>query len=243
MAGQLRSTEKLTPRHKTHHREEKPTLQPDPLIKTLLEENLPHQGRSDVGANLNPNPTHNEGPTTKNLKVLETPLSNRYIPQVLETRGEGEEGGATERGGVSGPPTERADDREQPLPQEEEPGQSEDEPINLLQSISVFFHLSQGRIEELTSLLSEMSGTPLTMEMTCKWLDLEPRIKEIPHDSRTKKLIDGLSEDPEDHPDGFISIIKRHIARLKKAHLLHEATLDIIKQKFAKVLRLKASLF
>jgi len=77
-----------------------------------------------------------------------------------------------------------------------------------------------------------MSGTPLTTEMTCKWLDLEPQIKEIPHDSRTKKLIDGLSEDPEDHPDRFISIIERHNACLKKAHLLHEATLDIIKQKW-----------
>jgi len=216
MASQPRSTEKPKPRHETHHREEKPTLQPDPPIKNLLEENLARQGRSDVGANLNPSPTHKEGPTTENLKVLETLLSNRYIPQVLETRGEGEEGGATERGGVSGPPTERADDRELPLPQKEELGQHEDEPINLLQSISVFFHLSQGRIEELTSLLSEMSGTPLMTEMTCKWLDLEPQIKEIPHDSRTKKLIDGLSEDPEDHPDGFISIIERHNARLKR---------------------------
>jgi len=61
---------------------------------------------------------------------------------------------------------------------------------NILQSISVFFHLSQGQIEELTSLLSEMSGTPITMEMTCKWLDLEPQMKEIPYDSLTKNLID-----------------------------------------------------
>jgi len=68
--------------------------------------------------------------------------------------------------------------------------------------------------------------------MTCKWLGLEPQRKEIPHDSRTKKLIDGLSEDPEDHPDAFISIIERHNARLKKAHLLHEATRDIIQQKW-----------
>jgi len=231
MASQPRPTEKATPRHKTHHRVEKPALQPDPPIKTLLAENLPRQGRTDVGANPNPNPTHKEGPTTENLKVLESLLSNRCIPQVLETKGEDEEGGATERGGVSGPPTERADDREQPLLQEEEPGQAEDEPIDLLQSISIFSHLSQGRIEELTSLLSEMSGTPLTMEMTCKWLDLEPQTEEIPHDSRTKKLIDCLSEDPEDHPDGFISTIERHNAGLKKAHLLHEATSDIIQQK------------
>ena len=68
MASQPRSTEKPKPRHKTHHREEKPTLQPDPPIKTLLEENLPREGRTDVGANPNPNPTHKEGPTTENLK-------------------------------------------------------------------------------------------------------------------------------------------------------------------------------
>jgi len=36
------------------------------------------------------------------------------------------------------------------------------------------------------------------MEMTINWLGLEPQSKEIPHDSQTKKLIDGLSEDPED---------------------------------------------
>jgi len=106
------------------------------------------------------------------------------------------------------------------------------EPINLLQSISVFFHLSQGRIEELTSLLSEMSGTPITMQMTLKWLGLEPQMKEIPSDSRTKNLIDGLTEDPEDNLDGFIPIIELHNARLNKAHLLHEATSDIIKQKW-----------
>jgi len=101
MASQPRSTEKPKPRHKTHHREEKPALQPDPPIKTLLEENLPRQGMTDVGANPNPNPTHEEGSTTENQKVLETLLSNCYIPPVLETRGEGEGGGTTERGGVS----------------------------------------------------------------------------------------------------------------------------------------------
>jgi len=77
-----------------------------------------------------------------------------------------------------------------------------------------------------------MSGTPITMEMTCKWLDLEPQMKEIPYDSRTKNLIDGLTEDPEDNQDGFIPIIALHNARLKKAHLLHEATSDIIQQKW-----------
>ena len=94
----------------------------------------------------------------------------------------------------------------------------------------VFFHLSQGRIEELAGLLSEMAGTPITMEMTCKWLDLDPEMKEIPCDSRTKNWIEGLTEEPEDNTDGFIPIIELHNARLKKAHLLHEATSDIIQQ-------------
>jgi len=86
-------------------------------------------------------------------------------------------------------------------------------------------------MEELTSLLNELSGTPLTMEMTCIWMGLEPQKKEIPHDSQTKKSIDGLSEDPKDHPVGFIPIIERHNVRLKKAHLLHEVTRYIIKQR------------
>jgi len=69
--------------------------------------------------------------------------------------------------------------------------------------------------------------------MKCIWLGLESQRKEIPHDSQTKKLIDSLSEDPEDHPAGFIPIIERHNARLKKAHLLHEATRYIIKQRWS----------
>ena len=69
------------------------------------------------------------------------------------------------------------------------------------------------------------------MEMTINWLGLEPQSKEIPQDSQNK-LIDCLSEDPEDHPAGFIFIIERHNARLTKAHLLLEATRDIIQQKW-----------
>jgi len=208
-ASQQRPTEKSKPFHKTHHSKEEPPLQPDLLIIIPLEENLPQPGRSAAGANLITNPTHKERPTTENPKVLVTLLSNRYIPQVLETREEDKAGGATELDGVSAPPTEKADHRKNPLPEKDGPGQSENEYINLPQSILVFFHLSQGRIEELTSLLSDLSGTPLTMEMRCKWLGLEPQRKEIPHDSRNKKLIDRLSEDPEDHPAGFISIIER----------------------------------
>jgi len=141
--------------------------------------------------------------------------------------------GPGEQGGIeSAPPTKMEDERERPFLQEEKSDQFLGEPINLLQSISVFFHLSQGRIKELTGLLSEMSNTPITIEMTCKWLDLDPEMKEIPYESRTKNLIDGLTEDPEDNPDGFIPIIDLHNARLKKAHLLHEAIWDIIQQKW-----------
>jgi len=177
MANQQLPTEKSKPSHKTHHSEEEPSLYPDPPITIPLEKNLPRQGRSDVGVNLHPK----EGPTTENLKGLETLLSNRYIPQVLLTRGEGEVGGAQELDGASVPPTEKADHRKKPLPEEKGPGQSENEHINLPQSISIFFHLSQGRIEELTSLLSKLSGTPLTMEITCKWLGLRKKRSPTTH--------------------------------------------------------------
>ena len=96
MASQQLPTEKSKPPHKPHHSEEEPALQLDPPIKIPLEKNPPQQGRLVVGANLNPNPIHKEGPTPENLKVLETLLGNRYIPQVLKTRGEGAVGWATE---------------------------------------------------------------------------------------------------------------------------------------------------
>jgi len=127
---------------------------------------------------------------------------------------------------------EKADHKEVPLPEEKGTGQPDNEHSNLPQSITTFLHLSRGRIEELTSLLSELSGTPLTMEITINWLGLKPQCTEISHDSQTKKLIDSLSEDPKDHPAEFIPIIKRHNARLKKAHLLLEATRDIIQQRW-----------
>jgi len=86
-----------------------------------------------------------------------------------------------------------------------------------------FLQLSQGRMEEITNLSSELSGTPLTTEMICKWLGLDFQSKVIPHDSHIK-LIDGLSEDPEDHPVSFIPTIERHNARFENAHLLRTAT-------------------
>ena len=107
MASQQLPTEKLKLSHKTHHSAKESLLHPDPPKKNPLKENLPCQGRPVVGAN--PNPTHTEGPTTENRKVPDTLLSNRYAPQALETRGEGEAGGSTEPDGVSAPHTEKAD--------------------------------------------------------------------------------------------------------------------------------------
>jgi len=153
MSSQSRSKEKPNLRPKTQHREDIPALQPDLLIKTPPEQNLSRQGTIDEGANTNP--THKERPAIENHKVPDT---HHYIPPVLETKGEGEGGGATERGGESGPSAERADERTQSPLQEEKSDQPKDELINLLQSISVFFHLSQGRIEELTSLLAKFQA-------------------------------------------------------------------------------------
>jgi len=151
---------------------------------------------------------------------------------VLETKNN--EGGGGMRGGSgeSVTSTRREDEKERLFQLEEKSGQSPGEPINLLQSISIFFQLKQGRIKKLTGLFSELSGTPITIKMTCKWLDFEPQTKEIPYDSRTKDLIEGPTKDPEDNLAGFIPIIELHNVRFKKAYLLHAATSAIIQQKW-----------
>jgi len=69
------------------------------------------------------------------------------------------------------------------------------------------------------------------MNVLCH-LGLDFQSKAIPLDSHIK-LIDGLSEDPEDHLVSFIPIIGRHNARLEKAHLLYAATRPTIEQKWA----------
>ena len=169
--SQSRAPGNLNPRLEAQQRRETPDPQPELRIKTPPEQNLPRRGRKDGGAN----PIHREGPSTENQRGLDTLFSTHdYIPLVLETEEEEDGGGTTEGSGESAPPTRREDERERPFLQGEKSNQFLGEPINLLQSISVFFHLSQGRIEELTGLLSKISGTPITMEMTCKWLDLEP---------------------------------------------------------------------
>ena len=152
-------TEKLKP----HNSSKESLSHPDPPKNSHME-NLPREERLGTGAH--PNPTPTERPTIENLRAPEILLSNHYAPQALDIRGEVEIGGAIEPEGVDTPLTEKADRTEEPLPEEKGTGQPDNEHSNLPQSISTFLHLSQGRIEEQTSLLSELSGTPLTMEIT-----------------------------------------------------------------------------
>jgi len=202
---------------------------PEITIRTPPGQNLPCSERRDEGAN----PAQEEkSPTAqqRGIKILFN--THDYIPLAMGTE-EGVDGGGTREGGdESTPPAKMEEVRERPSLQEENSDQLLEQPINLFQSISVFLHLSQGRIEELTSLLSELAGTPITMEMTCKWLYLDPALKEISVDSRIKNLIEGLTEDPEDNPDGLIPIIELHNARLNKAHLLHKESVHTIQQKW-----------
>jgi len=149
-----------------------------------------------------PSPVYGEGLLKANLMILDILPTNCPDPQALATRGKGEVVGAEELGGD--PPFEQVHN---PPSVELELGRLENENTNFPQTMLTFLELSQGRVEELTSLLSELSGTPLTTEMTCKWLGLDFQSKVIPHDSHIK-LIDGLSEDPEDHPVSFIPIIE-----------------------------------
>jgi len=216
------------------HRLEESSLLLGPRV-TYPEQNIPCQQGSNGGDTPQPSPIYEEGLLTENLTILDTLLTNRPNPQAPETRGEGEVGGAEDPDG--GPPLEKVVHRQTP-PAEVGLGQSENENPNFPQTMLTFLQLSQGRMEELTSLLSELLGTPLTTEMTCTWLGLDSQSKAIPHDSHIK-LIEGLSEDPEDHPVSFVPIIERHNARFEKAYLLHEATRPTIEQKWAKGVTLK----
>jgi len=228
------TTKKSKLSHKMEHRLEESSLLLGPRV-TYPEQNIPCQQGSNGGDTPQPSPIYEEGLLTENLTILDTLLTNRPNPQAPETRGEGEVGGAEDPDG--GPPLEKVVHRQTP-PAEVGLGQSENENPNFPQTMLTFLQLSQGRMEELTSLLSELLGTPLTTEMTCTWLGLDSQSKAIPHDSHIK-LIEGLSEDPEDHPVSFVPIIERHNARFEKAYLLHEATRPTIEQKWAKGVTLK----
>jgi len=163
---------------------------PEILTRTPPGQNLPCSERRDEGAN----PAQEEGSPTAQQRGMEIPFNTHdYIPLALGTE-EGVDGGGTREGcNENTPPAKMEEVRERPSLQEENSDQLLVEPINQFQSISVFLHLSQGRIEELNSLLSKLASTPITMEMTCKWLDLDPALKEIPVDSQIKNLIKGLT--------------------------------------------------
>jgi len=52
-----------------------------------------------------------------------------------------------------------------------------DTPVGIptqLNHISSYYDLSQGRIEDLTTLLSKLIGTPITTQETCKWITPKP---------------------------------------------------------------------
>jgi len=205
-------------------------------IKTPPGQNLTRAERRDREAY----PSQIERPPIKKQRGIKIPVNTHdYTPIAMET-GKGGDGDGTRGGGHENtPPAKMEEGRERPSLQAENSDYPREEPINLFQSISVFLHLSQGRIEELSSPLSELAGTPLTREMTCKWLELDPALEETPVVSRIKNLIEGLSEDPEDNPESFIPIIELHNARLLKAHLLHKATVHIIQQKWVEITNLE----
>jgi len=211
MVGQQFIAKKFKLSHKTEHSPEESPLHSDKL-KKFPAMNLPRQQGSNGWIIPRPNHIYEEGPPKENLEIPENPLTDSLTPRAPETRGEGRKRGSAELDGS--PSYDKADHRQTPL-DEKGVSQSVNKHTKLSQTISTFLHLSQGRIEELTSLLSELSGTPLTTEMTCLWLGLDSNSSEFPHDSHAKKLIDGLSEDPDDYVAGFIPIIERHNARLK----------------------------
>ena len=124
------------------------------------------------------------------------------------------------------------EDIDNPQDPEEQPGQPTGGLPILLHLIPIYLQLSQGRIDDLTGLLSELSGTLVSIDMISKWLDLEPLAPNTPHEVRTEDLIECLTEDPEDKSTLFIPTIELHIARLKKAHFLSSETLDIIQHKW-----------
>ena len=211
----------------------------DPTLKLILanqeighlendktpEQNISCQQKPIERDTLQLSPVFGDDLLKTNLMILDILPTNCSDPQALTGKGEGEE--TEEPGGDS--PVEQL--HTSPTG-DFELGCLENENTNFPQTMLTFLRLSQGRVEEVTSLLSELIGTPLTTEMTCIWLSLDFQSKVVPHDSHIK-LIDCISEDPEDNPASFIPTIEKHNARLAQAHLLHEATRHIVEKKWA----------
>ena len=212
-----------------------PTLKPNlvdqeigpPLNEEIPEQNISCQQKPIGGDTPQPSPVFGDDLSKTNLMMLDFFPTNGSDPQALTTRGKGERADTDQPGGDS--PVEHP--HNSPT-YDLELGCLENETTNFPQTMLTFLRLSQGRVDEVTSLLSELIGTPLTTEMTCTWLSLEFQSKAVPYDLYSK-LIDCISEDPADHPASFVPIIEKHNARLAHAHLLHEATRHIIEQKWA----------
>jgi hypothetical protein len=153
-------------------------------------------------------------------------------PPVPEPEGSNEWRQLIEGSGDDNLTTNMEEDIDNPQDPEEQPGQPTGGLPILLHLIPIYLQLSQGRIDDLTSLLSELSGTLVSIDMISKWLDLEPLAPNTPHEVRTEDLVECLTEDPEDKSTLFIPTIELHIARLKKAHFLSSETLDIIQHKW-----------
>ena len=171
------STNKLESVNQDHNCRMKPPLSPDPSDKPYMEQQQ-HPVKRAAEPKLSPtsidrsseNPATSDTPPTQNdLRALESQETT-----VIE--------GATEPDAMDSPLTEQTEYRIDPPQEEREAGLCGNELKTLPQSLSTFLHLSRGRIEDLTSLLSELSGTPLTMEITTNWLGLEPQGTADPQD-------------------------------------------------------------
>ena len=146
----------------------KPLLPPEPSDEPHMEQQL-HLAIKEA----EPNPIAIEKPW-ENLVIRDIPHTQTEL-RASESQMTLETEGATEPDVSDSPPTEQSKDSIDPPQDEKGAGLGGNEPKNLPQVLSTFLHLSRGRIEDLTSLLSELSGTPLTMEITTNWLGLEPQ--------------------------------------------------------------------
>jgi len=186
--NRLRAKKDLNPGPRKKQNREIPDPQPDLLIQSPSGQNLRRQVHRDSGTNSAPRaeiPTEIQGPPDTALNAHVTTPPDPKANSIEDG------GGGMEGSGENTTSTTRENEKEHPLQPEEQLRQPPEEPTTLLQSIPIFFQLSQGHVEDLTGLLSELSGTLITTGMTCKWLDLEPQTKEIPYDSRTNDLLSG----------------------------------------------------
>ena len=152
-----------------------------PENEKIPEQNISCQQKTIGGDTPQLSPVFGDDLPKTDLKILDTLPTNCSDPQVLTTRGKGEGEETEEPGGDS--PVEQLHN---PPIGNLELGHLENENTNFPQTMLTFLRLSQGRVEEVTSLLSELIGTPLTTEMKCTWLSLDFQSKMIPHDSHSK---------------------------------------------------------